>query len=807
MSLAATAAAVADAVPSEGVRRRARVAAERLEELTAWIVTDLQTGGAAISEADAHSITAGATGARAGLAKLHAHARTHPDTLRSGGSDCPEVVLRLLFALHEAGHLVVLPHCVGCGRSGMRLPCRVAGGRLCGACADRHRARPCSRCGQVRTVYAVRDGNPVCPGCYGTDPATGTLCSSCGIRARVAARTGDDGRPLCRGCYQPPKRACIHCGNLRRVSRRTPDGPVCQPCIRFPLRRCQRCGTLTKLATRSNAGEQLCSACLPTRGHVACHDCDRLGPWRVHRASGHRSCPDCRPQPAQRRRASRLVRECAGCHRTQRIVVTWPLGPVCRACYKRTRLHPDRCTGCGDTRVLINHNRDVNDGDSNDDGAGGGLCTDCSGHPEFDYRCRRCGQDGFAPRAGLCQRCCLDDLITGLLAGPDGTTAAGLEPFARTLRDTDAPGSVLHWLRAGQPAHALVQHLAASGEPVSHELLDSLPPSLALHRLRQSLVHTGTLPARHDYLERLVPWLEQQLAEHPPASAHLVRTWVHWTLLRRARHRSQHAGLSAHAGNWLRARIRAAINLLAWLDGHDTTLADATQAHIDAWLVSRPTDATYAAREFVHWARQHGQAGPIAIPKKRHRSTLAPITEDERWTQLRRCLHEDTLPHRVRAAGALVLLFGIPVSTVNTLRHSHLRTSPDSTHLQLGQHHLLLPPAVADLLLAQRDHGTGVAMLDRTIPTADPWLFPGGLPGRPARDALYRDLRRHLPVHLRRARSAALAALAADLPAPVLASLLNLNINTAIAWNRYAQHDWTSYLAARTTTTNTAGSQ
>jgi hypothetical protein len=67
---------------------------------------------------------------------------------------------------------------------------------------------------------------------------------------------------------------------------------------------------------------------------------------------------------------------------------------------------------------------------------------------------------------------------------------------------------------------------------------------------------------------------------------------------------------------------------------------------------------------------------------------------------------------------------------------------------------------------------------------------------RPRR-SLPRALRANLPIHLRRARSAALAALAADIPAAVLAQLLDLNINTAIAWANYAQHDWSTYLAAR----------
>jgi hypothetical protein len=46
-------------------------------------------------------------------------------------------------------------------------------------------------------------------------------------------------------------------------------------------------------------------------------------------------------------------------------------------------------------------------------------------------------------------------------------------------------------------------------------------------------------------------------------------------------------------------------------------------------------------------------------------------------------------------------------------------------------------------------------------------------------------------------RHAALVQLAAALPAPVLASLLGVHINTAIAWSHRAQRDWSAYLAAR----------
>jgi hypothetical protein len=126
---------------------------------------------------------------------------------------------------------------------------------------------------------------------------------------------------------------------------------------------------------------------------------------------------------------------------------------------------------------------------------------------------------------------------------------------------------------------------------------------------------------------------------------------------------------------------------------------------------------------------------------------------------------------------------GLPVSRITTLQHHDIHTDPASNSwLCIAHHTLLLPAAVAALLHSQRDHGTGAAMLARNIPSEHQRLFPGGLPGRPSRDGLYRALCAHLPVHLRRAHSAALAALAASIPAAVLAQLLDVNINTAIAW-------------------------
>ncbi|MHB8296890.1 MAG: hypothetical protein ACYDH5_20235 [Acidimicrobiales bacterium] len=86
--------------------------------------------------------------------------------------------------------------------------------------------------------------------------------------------------------------------------------------------------------------------------------------------------------------------------------------------------------------------------------------------------------------------------------------------------------------------------------------------------------------------------------------------------------------------------------------------------------------------------------------------------------------------------------------------------------------------------------------MHRSNATGTAWLFPGGLPGQPLLAGLHARLRHHIPHH-RRSRSAAPINLAAELPAPVLAALLDLNINTVVQRAQHASRDWSRYLEAR----------
>jgi hypothetical protein len=68
---------------------------------------------------------------------------------------------------------------------------------------------------------------------------------------------------------------------------------------------------------------------------------------------------------------------------------------------------------------------------------------------------------------------------------------------------------------------------------------------------------------------------------------------------------------------------------------------------------------------------------------------------------------------------------------------------------------------------------------------------------RPASRLTLSDKLQAHGIDTRPASNAALVALIGDIPAPVLADLLDLHPNTTIRWATLAKRDWTAYLAAR----------
>jgi hypothetical protein len=198
------------------------------------------------------------------------------------------------------------------------------------------------------------------------------------------------------------------------------------------------------------------------------------------------------------------------------------------------------------------------------------------------------------------------------------------------------------------------------------------------------------------------------------------------------------------------------------------------------------------------WTHQRGLSRKLVVPTIPRQQPATLLDDDERWRLLQRCLTDTALPVDVRAAGALTLLFGLPTERIRHLTADQLSRQGNHTYLTAGRRPALLPPRLANLL---HDLATKPEPQRRLAVHADrraaQWLFPGLVPGQPiANHALTTRLARH-DINVRIARNGALAALAADLPAAVLADLLGMHINTAVRWVNYVGRDWADYIAAR----------
>jgi len=125
---------------------------------------------------------------------------------------------------------------------------------------------------------------------------------------------------------------------------------------------------------------------------------------------------------------------------------------------------------------------------------------------------------------------------------------------------------------------------------------------------------------RAEYLARIQPWLELLLANEPVTRANLVRAWVHWTLLRRARNRLPHRVFTASAAHWMRSCILASIRFLAWIDITNRRLETLTRHDIDLWLTTTQAEHAYVAREFLRWPARADS--PATSPSRNdHRAT------------------------------------------------------------------------------------------------------------------------------------------------------------------------------------------
>ncbi|WP_143660945.1 hypothetical protein [Streptomyces sp. st140] len=427
------------------------------------------------------------------------------------------------------------------------------------------------------------------------------------------------------------------------------------------------------------------------------------------------------------------------------------------------------------------------------------VCGPCAGHSD-PYACPRCGNPRSYKVRGLCDRCTLHDHLDTVFNALPAATSGQYTRMRTTLAECEQPRTALNWIRNAHSARLLADLLAA-GQPLTHDVLDAMAQgggrggAQSIDYLRGALVTYQALPERDELAARIERHLTR-VTQRSPEHALLLHSYVRWSLLPRARRAAQRPAGSKHRIHWAYTRINQAAAFLTAMKVLGLTLKDVTQHEVDTWLAGNPS-TRYEVRDFVVWAARRGHSRPLLVP---HRPKADPVGIDDNshWEFLQQCLTDTGLPLDVRAAGAVLLLFGQHLARIAALPTDALSTLNGHAVLVLNRTPIHLPGPLAHLLaeLVEQPAPSGWA-----ANSPRRWLFPGNRPGQHLSDtALARRLTAH-HIPIRAARTTALVQLAQDLPPAVLAPMLGLHVITAAQWRRRAATDWSAYLEARRTGT------
>ncbi|BBZ15979.1 hypothetical protein MGAD_03140 [Mycolicibacterium gadium] len=421
------------------------------------------------------------------------------------------------------------------------------------------------------------------------------------------------------------------------------------------------------------------------------------------------------------------------------------------------------------------------------------VCASCAG-VESIFACRECGREDHPYGHTRCARCFLRERLADLLTDPTtGQIHRQLEPVFDELVNSERPQTGLWWLRK-KPGIGpqLLGQMACGAVDISHETFRTLPSDRAHDYLRSLLIAVGVLEPFDIRIERMLPWIEDIVAELPAEDAALIRRFAHWYVLRGMRKAAREGRLTKSMADACRRRIRVAIEFVGFLARHDASAATATQDLLERYQehVGRMLNNEYA---FIVWLRQSRTNTKLRILDVPQSPPPVTVSDTQRWAAVERLLHDATLRRYTRIAGLLTLLFAQPLSRIVAMRTSQVTVTARVVQITFSAIPVQMPPILDDLIREHLNHRGKSLYASRETG----WLFPGGNPGRHLATENIRCQLVAIGVKPYENRKATLFQLASDMPAPVLAELLTITNKNAAAWAKLAARDWTDYIAER----------
>lgn len=477
-------------------------------------------------------------------------------------------------------------------------------------------------------------------------------------------------------------------------------------------------------------------------------------------------------------------RECVRCGLLA-TTVTLPTGPICYRCQRDIAYHPAVCPECLEPRPIAY---------PSNSSYGLLVCAGCSGETSV-FACSECGREDHPYGATRCARCILTERLRDLLTDPTtGTIHRKFLPVFDELVAAHRPQSVITRLKKPPATGVRVLARMARGElPISHDTFRTLPADRPHNYLRDLLAGAGVLPPYHPQIEQIERWLADLLTRLDHDTAAVISRYGHWHHLRRLRGLAERGLLTKGTIYSARSKINGAIRLAQWAATQGFTIDQLTQTEIEHYLAEYPGGRT-SEQSFVAWLRRTRTNTRVDIPWHEETTPEVVVSDTDRWEQINRLLHDQTIPLYARIGGLFTLLFAQPLETIVAMRVDQITCEHDGRVLVTFDTVLIeMPPGLDTLIrrhldkpgtpsIASRDHG---------------WLFPGRHPGR---HLVRESFRGHLvaagvrPGH---SRHAAMFSLAGEVPAPVLAELIGIADKTAVKWAALAARDWAGYVTDR----------
>lgn len=147
----------------------------------------------------------------------------------------------------------------------------------------------------------------------------------------------------------------------------------------------------------------------------------------------------------------------------------------------------------------------------------------------------------------------------------------------------------------------------------------------------------------------------------------------------------------------------------------------------------------------------------------------------------RRFLTDADVDSKTRAAGLLVLLYGIQLTRIITLTRDQVDATSPPVKLTIGAEPIELPKILGDAI---------VDLVDASMRYPEGWLFPGRNPGLHLTPGLISRRLRAEGLRSESARTTALIELTRQMHPRIVSDLLGITPASAAAWSRLASGDW-----------------